>query len=652
MNRLSKEKSPYLYHAAEQEIDWYPWGEEAFAKAERENKPVFLSTGAIWCHWCHVMARESFEDGEVARLLNEKFVSVKLVRDERPEIDRRYQRAVSAMGGGSGWPLSVFLTPDKRPFYGGTYFPPEDRQGRPGFKKVLGAVHEFFLLRRGDLDQYAERLVEALRGEGPMAGDIDAALIVRAESTLLSQFDPQNGGFGSAPKFPMPGGLGFLLNRYFFDRREATGAAVRRTLESMAKGGLHDQVGGGFHRYSTDEAWIVPHFEKMADDNAWLLRNYLDAYSLFGYEYFRQVAEGIVRFFWDVLSDPAGGFYASQDADVTPEDEGGYFTWTDSDLKTALDDEEYRIVSLHLVDERGAMDHDPSKRVLFVAMEADEIAVRTGLEKEKVRRIIESARAKLLTARNGRVSPFVDRSIYAGLNGICISAFLSAYRTLGDERLLEFGLKSIDRVVREYFDGDELLHTAGVGGVLDDYANLIAALIDAYEATARPSYRETAGRLAERAIEKFRDEVSGGFFDTDGEVLGVRIKAVEDVPHPSANSVLIMQLLRLHFITGSEEYYRMAREGLRSFSGSAVEMGVQAGYYYCSLDAYFNMIKLGVGSSPGGGLAKKALQCFRPYKTLAYTGDGDSVTPCLASGACLEPIREESALEAFLSRPA
>ena len=651
VNRLVKEKSPYLRHAAEQEIDWYPWCDEAFERARQENKPVFLSTGAIWCHWCHVMAKECFEDKEVARMLNDRFISIKLDRDERPDIDRRYQRAVSAMGSGSGWPLSVFLTPERKPFFGGTYFPPEDRQGRPGFKKVLGAVYDFYMSRRGEIDQYAESLIEALRGEGPSAGEITLDFVDRAESSILSQFDPENGGFGSAPKFPAPGAVEFLLNRYFFRRTEALGHAIEKTLESMAKGGIHDQIGGGFHRYSTDEAWIVPHFEKMADDNAWLLRNYLNAYSLFGSEYFRSVAEGIIRFFREVLSDPRGGFYSSQDADVTPEDEGGYFTWRDEDFRGALDEEEYRIMSLYLFHERAKMPHDTAKRVLFVAMEPSEIAVKTGYAPERVVRMIGSAKSKLLRVRDSRVMPFVDKAMYSGLNGLCISAFLAAYRTFADKPLREFALKSLDRILKDHFTGDDLLHAGGVKGVLDDYVNMTAALIDAYEMTAQGSYLDTAERLADLCIAKFWDEGEGGFRDTDEEVLGIRMKPVEDIPHPSANSVGIMQLLRLHFITGKEGYYRRAEEGLKAFSGTASDLGIHAGYFHCTVDAYFNIIKLSVGAASGSELAERAIHCFRPYKTLAYSGEKGSVTPCLASGVCLEPIYEVKALEKFLSRP-
>ena len=651
MNRLCGEKSPYLKHAANQAIDWYPWSEEAFERAAKEDKPVFLSTGAIWCHWCHVMAKESFADEETARILNEKFISVKLDRDERPDIDRRYQRAVSAMGNGSGWPLSVFLTPLKTPFFGGTYFPPEDRQGRPGFKKVLMTVSEFYRTSRGVIDEYADRLMDALKGESSSAGEIQRTLLERAESAILSAFDAEHGGFGTAPKFPSPGAMEFLMNRYFFTREETTGYAVRKSLESMAKGGFHDQIGGGFHRYSTDEAWIIPHFEKMADDNAWLLKNYSEAYAIFRSDYFKAVAEGIIRFSREVLSDPEGGFYASQDADVTPDDEGGYFTWKDEDFKALLSEDEYKVMVFHLFHERGSMHHDGSKRVLFVAMEPEEIADRTGHALREVSEIISSARKKMLEGRNRREWPFIDKTFYTGLNGMYISAFLSAYRVLGDSEVKDFALKSLQRICEGHFNGEELLHSEGVKGVLDDYVYLLASLIDAYEATAQHDYLESSERVAGLCIKKFWDEVSGGFFDTDEEVLGIRIKAIEDVPHPSANSVGIMQMLRLSFITGKEEYYRRAEEGLKAFSGSAPDLGIHAGYYYCAMDAYFNMTKLTVGSQAGSELTKTALNFFRPYKTVVYYGENGCVTPCLASGACLEPVCDPASLRKFLERP-
>jgi uncharacterized protein YyaL (SSP411 family) len=289
MNRLANEKSAYLKHAAKQGINWYPWCEEAFERAKKEDKPIFLSTGAIWCHWCHVMARECFEDEEIGRLLNNHFITIKLDRDERPDIDRLYQQAVSIMGVGGGWPLSVFLTPEKKPFFGGTYFPPEDRQGRPGFKKVILAVSEFYKSKKDEISEYTTRLLTSLHPESLKPEEIDEAIIENAVSKIISDFDPQNGGFGSAPKFPMTGAVEFLINRSVLKGEKSAGHAVKKTLESMARGGIHDQLGGGFHRYSTDEFWIIPHFEKMADDNAWLLRNYAGAYTVFEEDEFKEV---------------------------------------------------------------------------------------------------------------------------------------------------------------------------------------------------------------------------------------------------------------------------------------------------------------------------------------------------------------------------
>jgi uncharacterized protein YyaL (SSP411 family) len=651
MNRLSQEKSPYLKHAAGQLIDWYPWCDEAFEKAAKEDKPVFLSTGAVWCHWCHVMAKESFEDKVIVGILNEDFVSIKLDRDERPDIDRRYQRAVSAMGNGSGWPLSVFLTPQKKPFFGGTYFPPEDRQGRPGFGKVLKTVSDFYKTRRGEIDGYADRLMAALKEEGASSGRIDKTLLDHAESSILSAFDPEHGGFGTAPKFPAPGALEFLMNRFFFTRRETAGYAVRKTLEAMAKGGFHDQLGGGFHRYSTDEAWLIPHFEKMADDNAWLLRNYSCAYEIFKSEYFKSVAEGIIRFSREVLSDPEGGFYSSQDADVTFDDEGGYFTWKDEDLQGLLSEEEYRVMKMHLFSDRGSMHHDESKKVLCIAMEPEEIAAATGFEHEKVMEIIGSAREKLLKGRNARTAPFIDKTLYTGLNGMFISAYLAAYRAFGDPEIKDFALRTLERVWNGCIRDDGLFHSEGVKGVLDDYVYIMAALIDAYEVGRQPLYLMRAERIAVMCITKFWDEGSGGFFDTDEEVLGMRLKAVEDIPHPSANSVGIMQLLRLHFITGKEDYYRRAEEGLKIFSSGAIDLSIHAGHYFCAMDAYFNMIKLTVGASAGSELAAATVNLFRPYKTVVYSGEDGCVTPCLSSGVCLEPFCDENSLRKFLEEP-
>ena len=650
MNRLSREKAAYLRHAAYQKVDWYPWSEEAFERARREDKPVFLSTGAIWCHWCHVMAKESFEDEETVKVMNEHFINIKLDRDERPDIDRRYQQAVAAMSGGSGWPLSVFLTPEKKPFYGGTYFPPEDGHGRPGFRKVLLTVSDFYRSKKDAVAEFTENLLDYLKPERLSPGEISRSVPDKAESAVLSEFDADNGGFGGSPKFPMPGALEFLINRYFLAKKEAVGYAIKKTLEAMAKGGFHDQLEGGFHRYSVDGAWIIPHFEKMADDNSWLLKNYVDGYFLFGDEYFRKTAEGIIKFVREVLSDPEGGFYASQDADVTPDDEGGYFTWTDEDFRRVLNEDEYRVLSLHFFDERGSMHHDASKKVLFVAMEPEAIAAEAGIEVKRVREVIAEGKSILLDERNRRKAPFVDTTFYTSLNGMFAASFLHAFRVLGDNGLKDFAVKSIERILKNNFDDNELFHSEGVKAVLDDYIQIILALVSAYEVTGERTHLDRADRLMEICIGKFWDETSGGFFDTETEVLGARNRTIEDVPHPSANSLGIIQLLKLYNMTGKDVYYEYAETALKIFSSRVHDMGVHAGYYFSALEAYYHMVRLAVDVSPESELAGVAKTSLHPYGSLVYGEDRGYVTPCF-NGVCLEPISDPDVLRDLLRNP-
>lgn len=646
MNRLSKEKSPYLRHAASQKIDWYPWSDEPFGKARKEDKPVFLSTGAVWCHWCHVMAKECFENEEIVQLLNENFINVKLDRDERPDIDRRYQQAVAAMGFGGGWPLSVFLTPEKKPFFGGTYFPPEDALNRPGFKKILKAVVDFYKSKREEIFSYSEKLIDALKPEPSRPGEIKESIVEGAASTILSSFDPQNGGFGSVPKFPMPGALEFLMKRSFLTRNKSIGYAVRKTLESMAKGGFHDQIGGGFHRYSTDESWIIPHFEKMANDNAWLLRNYIDAYSLFGDMYFKEVSNGIIQFLRDVLSDHEGGFYASQNADVIPDDEGGYFTWKDEELKNAIDDVEYKVLSLLLLNERGVMHHDKSKRVLFVGHEVKEIADRLKMDIGKVQEIINTGKKKLLLERNRRETPFIDNTFYTSLNGMLISAYLKAYRVLKYSYLKDFALKSLERIMKSYLINDEFFHTKGVKALLDDYVYFAEALISAYEVTGEMSYLKSAEKLVDLCIKKFWDN-EGGFFDTDEETIGLRLKGVEDIPHPAANSLSIILLLKLFHMTEKSKYQEYAEKALRVFSLRTQDMGIHSGYYFSAMDAYFNMMKLTIESLPDKELTDTCLSFSVPYMSIVYGENRGKVIPCFKN-VCYDPIDRPDSLKDFL----
>ena len=646
MSRLSQENSAYLKHASDQKIDWYPWSETAFEKAREEDKPLFLSSGGVWCHWCHVMAKECFYSDEIAGILKDNFISIKLDRDERPDIDRRYQKAVSAMGGGSGWPLSVFLTHERKPFYGGTYFPPEDRHGRPGFKKVLLAVLNLYKTKRDDISEYTGRLLSSIAPETLKAGNIDEAIIPGAVEDILKEFDPQNGGFGMAPKFPMPSAMEFLINRYCIGKDEAVGLAVRKTLESMAAGGFYDHLGGGFHRYSTDEAWIIPHFEKMADDNALLLRNYLDAYSVFGDPLFRKVSEGIIQFVKDVLSGPDGGFYSSQDADVTPDDEGGYFTWRDEDFKRILDAEEYRILSLYFFHDRGSMHHDDSKKVLFAAMDADGVAEKSGMPVGEVIEIIQRGKEKLLKERNSRETPFIDKTLYTSLNGMMIASFLKAFRILKDESVKDYALKTMELIFDKYFIDEDLYHSSGVRALLDDYIYMIDSCVAAYEVTGRTGYIMKADKLMRLCIDRFWDKKEGGFFDSVDHELGLKIKVIEDIPHPSANSISIILFLKLSLITDNSEYRDYAEKSLRVFAGRAGETAIHGGCFFCALDAYFNSLKIALNTSPDSELALSALSYTAPYTHLKYGEDSGTLVPCIGR-TCYEPVYSPENLRDF-----
>jgi len=588
MSRLEKEKSAYLQHAAHQKIDWHPWSEEAFERAKKEDKPVFLSSGAIWCHWCHVMAKESFEDEETASLLNEYFIAVKIDRDERPDIDRRYQRALLVMGVSGGWPLSIFLTFDKKPFFGGTYFPPDEAFGRPGFKSLLKAIGTMYQEKKESVNENSQEILHHMKQEKLVPGNLNVSMLDEAIKNILSDFDPIHGGFGSAPKFFMPGAMEFLMGRYSDGKDSALENTIKKTLISMARGGIYDQLGGGFHRYSTDEAWIIPHFEKMADDNAWLLRNYVQAYRLFGDELFKETSEGIIDFLLNELSNPDGGFYSSQDADVTHDDEGGYFIWKNDDFKRILNVDEYEVLSPYLLHENGAMRHDPLKKVLYITEGIEEITQKAGMNIEKASKIIDTGKTKLLMERVKREKPFVDMALYTSINGMLISAFFEAYKVFNDEEIKEVALKSLEKILKVNFINKQLFHAEGVVAILDDYANLIGALIGAYEATGDVIHLNRADECMKICIDKFWDSKEGGFFDTEEDIIGTRLKEVGDAPHPSANSVNIMNFIKLSHMSGNEEYLKYAEKALKCFSLAAQPMGIHGGYYYYVLDAFFD----------------------------------------------------------------
>jgi uncharacterized protein YyaL (SSP411 family) len=604
LNSLSKASSAYLRSAMHQPIQWNEWGEEAFAIAKRENKPILLDIGAVWCHWCHVMDRESYDDPDVAQIVNERFVAVKVDRDERPDIDSRYQVAVSAISGQGGWPLTAFLTPDGKPFYGGTYFPPDENYGRPSFKRVLVSIADAYHQKNGDVVQQAEMVEVALSRAESFAGssgEFSPKVIDAIVDAAFKMFDPQHGGFGSAPKFPHPAVLDLLIDQYARSGDDKLRDVFVSTLERMARGGVYDQLAGGFHRYSVDERWIVPHFEKMCYDNSELLKNYVHAYQATGSEFFAAVARDIIRWMDEWLSDRQhGGFYASQDADYSMEDDGDYFTWTRAEMQAVLTEEEAAVAGLHYdVNEVGEMHHNPEKNVLYIRASVEEVAKRTGLPVERVSAVLESARKKMYAARLQRPTPYVDKTVYAGWNSLCVSAYLEAAKALQLEPARHFALRSLDRVLAEAWQPDQgLRHVVAysdpaaerrlVAGLLDDYAFTAITCLDAYEATADLSYFNFAQRLTDKMVDRFFDSVSGGFFDTAGladgtekalGVLGTRRKPFQDSPTPAGNSAAAIALMRLYAYTNQPSYREKAEQTLELLAGLAGKFGIFAATY-------------------------------------------------------------------------
>jgi hypothetical protein len=603
LNSLSKASSAYLRSAMHQPIQWQEWGEEAFATAQRENKPILLDIGAVWCHWCHVMDRESYDNPEIAEIVNQHFVAVKVDRDERPDIDSRYQVAVSSISGQGGWPLTAFLTPDGKPFYGGTYFPPDDHYGRPSFKRVLLSISNAYHEKNDDVIEQAKLVEGAISHAESFAGksaNFSPTVIDAIVQSALKMYDPQNGGFGSAPKFPHPAALDLLIDQYVRSGDEKLRDVFVTSLEKMARGGVYDQLAGGFHRYSVDERWIVPHFEKMCYDNSELLKNYVHAYQATGSEFFASVARDIVRWMDEWLSDREhGGFYASQDADYSMDDDGDYFTWTLKEAQAVLTEEEARVACLHYdINEIGEMHHNPAKNVLYQRASIEEIAKRLTLPQEQVLTLLQSAKSKMYAARLKRPTPYVDKTVYSGWNALCISAYLEAAKVLHLEAAEHFALRSLDRILAEgWHEGKGLLHVLAysdakaerrqIPGVLDDYAFTALACLDAYEATTDLSYFNFATRIADAMIEQFFDPVSGGFFDTgkisSGEkvlgVLSTRRKPFQDSPTPAGNSVAAIALLRLHAYTDDKNLRDKAEQTIEVIAGLAAQYGLFVATY-------------------------------------------------------------------------
>jgi uncharacterized protein YyaL (SSP411 family) len=595
MNHLADETSPYLLQHAGNPVDWHPWGEEAFARARNEDKPILLSIGYAACHWCHVMAHESFEDPDVARLMNERFVNVKVDREERPDVDAVYMDAVVALTGHGGWPMTVFLTPEREPFLGGTYFPPEPRHGLPSFTQVLAAVSDAYRERHGEVVQQARQLTEAIASSaraGPSSEPLTESLLAEAERGLRHGFDPVSGGWGTAPKFPPAPALEFLLRR---DSDEAR-AMVRTTLDGMAAGGMYDLVGGGFHRYSVDARWLVPHFEKMLYDNALLAATYLHAWALWGEERDRVVVEQTLDYLLRELRLPDGAFASAQDAD-TDGVEGLTFTWTV---------------------EEGA----PAE--LLEPFEDGRSVLRGTLDEE--------TRVRLFDLREQRPKPARDDKAISSWNGLAIAALAEAGRRLGRAEYVHAGVAAAESVLRE----PELVRSRREGrtsgpGFLDDYANVAHGLLELHVATGDLRWLEEARRLAEEAVARFGDDAHGGFFlaPRDGERLVAEKKELDDHPIPSGNAMLAHVLLRVARIYGDDELERRAVGVFRLLRDAIPRSPSAFGWALVALDLHFSPPReLAVVGPPDSDVARAALAGWQPA-TVVAVGPAEAV-PLLA----------------------
>ncbi len=650
-NRLANETSPYLLQHANNPVDWYPWGEEALDKARAEDKPILLSVGYSACHWCHVMERESFENPAIAAQMNDGFVSVKVDREERPDIDSIYMTAVQAMTGHGGWPMTVFLTPDGKPFYGGTYFPPEDRGGMPSFPRVLEAISDAYNNSRADILQNTEHLLERMRqmsavgqqGFEPLTDEVMRLAMRKA----ASDFDPRHGGFGLQPKFPQPMTYEFLLRHYLRTEDSEALHMVELTLQRMATGGIYDQIGGGFHRYSTDAFWLVPHFEKMLYDNALLVRLYLHAYQITGNPMYRRIVEETLEYVMREMTSPEGGFYSAQDADSEGV-EGKFFVWLPHELEEALGDDDAEIICRYY----GVTPHGnfEGRNILRVAMDAANLARDEGLDAAGFGDLLARAKSRLLAIRNERIAPGLDDKILTSWNGLMLAAFAEAASVLGREdyakvaeRNAEFLLANLlqdSRLLRTYRDGE-----AKLNGYLEDYAFLIDGLLTLHEVNFSRSTLDAAIELGNAMVELFWDAATNQFFDTghDHEQLVVRPKDLTDNAIPCGSSMAVDVLLRLAVITGDGDMERRASVALRGVRQLMMTFPTAAGTWLGALDFYLSRTKEIVivgerGDADTGALLTEVHKNFLPNRVLLGASQGDHADDGLPLLAERQPI--------------
>ncbi len=625
-NHLAKETSPYLLQHADNPVDWYPWGEAAFELAKSLNRPILLSIGYSACHWCHVMEHESFEDEETAKIMNELFVCIKVDREERPDIDQIYMTYVQMTTGSGGWPLNVFLTPDLEPFYGGTYFPPDDRYGRPSWKNVLQHVSKFYNQEKSALKQNIASVREAF--ENSMNEDTNSEIpkmmaLGDAAASLNRMFDRQNGGLGRAPKFPAIQPLTFLLNYYHRTGEEEYLHTVTHSLKKMAEGGIYDQIGGGFARYSVDDKWLVPHFEKMLYDNAQLVPLYLDTYLVTGDPFFADVARDILEFVRREMTSAEGGFYSSLDADSEGE-EGKFYVWDKVEIDNILGSDSRIFCDYYDVTAQGNFE---GKNILHVQTTLSDVSARFNKTEDDIRKILHASRSKLLEARSTRIRPGLDDKILTSWNALMLSAYSKAYQIFRDPEYKEVITKNISFLKQNLSQNDHLLRTynkgkAQIDGYLEDYAFLIRGLFDAYEALFDESYLEWAQNLLKVVNSDFWDSENGGYFVSreNRDDLLFRMKDENDQSVPSAISVMLHNNLRFYSLTENNNQYNYSEQILKKYGHSIMKNPYGYASYLIGLEFYHQKPKEILLISPAGkspeAFYKIIFEKFEPFKVV------------------------------------
>jgi uncharacterized protein YyaL (SSP411 family) len=629
-NRLGEASSAYLQSAAHQPVWWHAWGPEPFERARETDRPVLLDIGAVWCHWCHVMDEESYENPALAEFLNAHFVCVKVDRDERPDVDTRYQRAVQAITRQGGWPLTGFLTPEAELFFGGTYFPPEPAQGRPSFRQILERVEEVWRTERASVARQATALRETLTGylDETAPGEVTSLALADAGHRILAAADRIHGGFGLRPKFPHPATLVFLLHRWC-DAPEATLRTVlERTLDGMAHGGFRDLLGGGFHRYSVDERWIIPHFEKMASDNAELLTTFAAAGALFRRADWLEAASEVGRWIGEVLALPGGGFGASQDADRGSGDDGSYFTWSAEEIRGVVTESEYELaIARYGIGTHGRMPHDPGRNVLFRAATPEELGARFNLAAGVVESMLTLIDGRLRAARRSRPAPFVDPTAYTNWNAMLAGALLRAGPALGSEMAIRHGLETLERLRRESGSGPRVSHLPGVvPGLLDDPVQCAASALEAFEMTGETGWLDWAQGLMDQVWADHWDGERGGLLDIardrGGEgLLSAPAKPIQDSPNASPNGVAGVTLARLYEHTREERWRERHRALVNAFGGLGSHLGLFASAYLLAADWLVHPPVHLVITGPAGDavadlLHRRALAAFLPRRVV------------------------------------